>query len=57
VFLSCGALQLDFTLASLVGQLLTQHRDELDHEAELMGGALESLRDQVAIHICLLHCS
>jgi hypothetical protein len=48
VFLAKGVLPLEFKPAHSVGDLLTQHLDELEQEAERKGGVLQTLSDQFA---------
>ncbi len=44
-FSAKGVLLLDFKPAHSVGDLLTQHVDELEQEAERKGGVLQTLAD------------
>ena len=48
IFSAKGVLPLEFKPAYSVGDLLTQHLDELDQEAERKGGVLQSLNDHFA---------
>ncbi len=48
VFSAKGVLPLEFKPAYSVGDLLTQHLDELDQEAERKGGVLQALSDHFA---------
>ncbi len=48
VFSAKGVLPLEFKPAHSVGDLLTQHLDELEQEAERKGGVLQSLSDHFA---------
>jgi len=48
IFSAKGALPLEFKPAYSVGELLTQHLDELEQEAELKGGVLKTLSDHFA---------
>jgi hypothetical protein len=48
IFSAKGVLPLDFKPAHSVGDLLTQHLDELEQEAERKGGVLQALRDHFA---------
>jgi hypothetical protein len=48
VFSSKGVLPLEFKPAHSVGDLLTQHLDELEQEAERKGGVLQLLVDHFA---------
>ena len=48
IFSAKGVLPLEFKPAYSVGDLLTQHLDELDQEAECKGGVLQSLSDHFA---------
>jgi hypothetical protein len=45
IFSAKGVLPLEFKPAHSVGDLLTQHLDELEHEAERKGGVLQTLSD------------
>jgi hypothetical protein len=45
IFTAKGVLPLEFKPAYSVGDLLTQHLDELEQEAERKGGVLQTLRD------------
>jgi len=45
IFSAKGVLPLEFKLAYSVADLLTQHLDELEQEAERKGGILQTLRD------------
>jgi hypothetical protein len=45
VFSAKGVLPLEFKPAHSVGDLLTQHLDELEQEAERKGGVLQTLSD------------
>jgi hypothetical protein len=49
IFSAKGVLTLEFKPAHSVGDLLTQHLDELEEEAERKGGVLQTLRDQFAM--------
>jgi hypothetical protein len=44
IFSSKGVLPLEFKSAHSVGDLLTQHLDELEQEAERKGGVLQAHR-------------
>jgi hypothetical protein len=48
VFSAKGVLPLEFKPAHSVGDLLTQHLDELEQEAERKGGVLQALTDHFA---------
>ena len=48
VFALYGGLLLEFKPAYSVGDLLTQHLDELEQEAERKGGVLHTLSDHFA---------
>jgi hypothetical protein len=48
VFSAKGVLPLEFKPAHSVGDLLTQHLDELEQEAERKGGVLQTLADHFA---------
>jgi hypothetical protein len=48
IFAAKGVLPLEFKPAHSVGDLLTQHLDELEQEAERKGGVLQSLSDHFA---------
>jgi hypothetical protein len=48
VFSAKGVLPLEFKPAHSVGDLLTQHLDELEQEAERKGGVLQALSDHFA---------
>jgi hypothetical protein len=48
IFSAKGVLPLEFKPAYSVGDLLTQHLDELEQEAERKGGVLETLREHFA---------
>jgi hypothetical protein len=48
VFASHRVLPLEFKPAYSVGDLLTQHLDELEQEAERKGGILQTLQDHFA---------
>jgi len=48
VFSAKGVLPLEFKPTHSVGDLLTQHLDELDQEAERKGGVLQTLADHFA---------
>jgi hypothetical protein len=48
VFSAKGVLPLEFKPAYSVGDLLTQHLDELEQEAERKGGVLQALSDHFA---------
>jgi hypothetical protein len=48
IFASHGVLPLEFKPAYSVGDLLTQHLDELEQEAERKGGVLQTLSDHFA---------
>jgi hypothetical protein len=48
IFSAKGVLPLDFKPAHSVGDLLTQHLDELEQEAERKGGILQTLSDHFA---------
>jgi hypothetical protein len=48
IFASKGVLPLEFKPAYSVGDLLTQHLDELEQEAERRGGVLQTLVDHFA---------
>ena len=48
IFSAKGVLPLDFKPAHSVGELLTQHLDELEQEAERKGGVLQALSDHFA---------
>jgi hypothetical protein len=48
IFASHGVLSLEFKPAYSVGDLLTQHLDELEQEAERKGGVLKTLADHFA---------
>ncbi len=48
VFLTKGVLPLEFKLANSVGDLLTQHVDELEQEAQDKGGVQQVLADNFA---------
>jgi hypothetical protein len=48
VFSAKGVLPLEFKPAYSVGDLLTQHLDELEQEAERKGGVLQALADHFA---------
>ena len=48
VFLAKGVLPLEFKPAHSVGDLLTQHLDELEVEAERNGGVMQTLADHFA---------
>jgi hypothetical protein len=45
IFSAKGILPLEFKPAHSVGDLLTQHLDELEQEAERKGGVLQTLSD------------
>jgi hypothetical protein len=47
-WLSHGVLPLEFKPAYSVGDLLTQHLDELEQEVERKGGVLQTLSDHFA---------
>jgi len=47
-FSAKGVLPLEFRPAFSVGDLLTQHLDELEEEAERKGGVLQTLSDHFA---------
>jgi hypothetical protein len=48
IFLAKGVLPLEFKPAHSVGDLLTQHLDDLEQEAERKGGVLQTLADHFA---------
>lgn len=48
IFTAKGALPLEFKPAHSVGDLLTQHLDELEQEAKRKGGVLQTLADHFA---------
>lgn len=48
VFSAKSALPLEFKPAHSVGDLLTQHRDDLEQEVERKGGIMQALRDHFA---------
>jgi hypothetical protein len=48
IFSAKGVLPLEFKPAYSVGDLLTQHLDELEQEAECRGGVLQALSDHFA---------
>jgi hypothetical protein len=48
IFSAKGVLPLEFKPAHSVGDLLTQHLDELEQEAERKGGVLQTLADHFA---------
>jgi hypothetical protein len=48
IFSAKGVLPLEFKPAHSVGDLLTQHLDELEQEAERKGGVLQTLADHLA---------
>jgi hypothetical protein len=48
IFPAKGVLPLEFKPAYSVGDLLTQHLDELEQEAERKGGVLQTLADHFA---------
>lgn len=48
VFSAKGVLPLEFKPAYSVGDLLTQHLDELEQEAARRGGILQTLSDHFA---------
>jgi hypothetical protein len=48
IFSAMGVLPLAFKPAHSVGDLLTQHLDELEQEAERKGGVLQTLFDHFA---------
>jgi hypothetical protein len=48
IFSSKGVLPLEFKPAHSIGDLLTQHLDELEQEAERKGGVLQALSDHFA---------
>jgi hypothetical protein len=48
IFSAKGALPLEFKPANSVGDLLTQHLDELKQEAERKGGVLQTLSEHFA---------
>jgi hypothetical protein len=48
IFSAKGVLPLEFKPAYSVGDLLTQHSDELEHEAERKGGVQQTLQDHFA---------
>jgi hypothetical protein len=48
IFSAKSGLPLDFKPAHSVGDLLTQHRDDLEQEAERKGGVMQALRDHFA---------
>jgi len=48
IFSAKGVLPLEFKPAYSVGDLLTQHLDELEQEAERKGGVLQALSDHFA---------
>jgi hypothetical protein len=48
IFSAKGVLPLAFKPAHSVGDLLTQHLDELEQEAERKGGVLQALTDHFA---------
>jgi hypothetical protein len=48
IFAAKGVLPLEFKLAHSVGDLLTQHPDELEREVERKGGVLQALSDHFA---------
>jgi hypothetical protein len=48
VFSAKGVLPLEFKPAHSVGDLLTQHLDELEQEVERKGGVLQALSDHFA---------
>jgi hypothetical protein len=48
IFSAKGVLPLEVKPAYSVGDLLTQHVDELEQEAERKGGVLQSLSDHFA---------
>jgi len=55
VFSAKGVLPLEFKPGHSVGDLLTQHLDELEQEAERKGGVLQTLADHFAkvYKVCL----
>ena len=48
IFSAKGVLPLEFKPAYSVGDLLTQHLDELEQEAERKGGVTQTLTDHFA---------
>jgi hypothetical protein len=48
IFSAKGVLPLEFKLAYCVGDLLTQHLDELEQEAERKGGIVQALANHFA---------
>lgn len=48
IFSAKGVLPLEFKPAYSVGDLLTQHLDELEQEAECKGGIMQMLADHFA---------
>jgi hypothetical protein len=48
IFSSKSILRLEFKFAYSLGDLLTQHLDELEEEAERKGGVLQTLSDHFA---------
>jgi hypothetical protein len=48
IFSAKGVLPLDFKPAHSVGDLVTQHLDELEQEAERKGGVLQALAEHFA---------
>jgi hypothetical protein len=48
IFSANGRMPLEFKPAYSVGDLLTQHLDELEQEAERKGGVLQTLADHFA---------
>ena len=48
IFSAKGVLPLEFKPAHSLGDLLTQHLDELEQEAERKGGVLEALTTHFA---------
>jgi len=48
IFSAKGVLPLEFKPAHSVGDLITQHLDELEQEAERKGGVLQALSDHFA---------
>jgi hypothetical protein len=48
IFASHGVLPLDFKPAYSIGDLLLEHLDELEHEAEEKGGVRQMLADHFA---------
>jgi hypothetical protein len=51
IFSAKGVLPLEYKPAYSVGDLLTQHLDELEQEAERKGGVLQTLSD----HFCRVY--